>query len=179
MADSGRFPVARYLVALPVAALAFMALAILDQRETFLSAFGSPALAPPAASGPTPESDRAVAAVRELAAALEEAYRDGSVGPLARVAIAPPLRAELDLELGDPRLRQASAGLELGDFELLSVEPVGDGGWQVTTDETWSAADGKSRHRLRFRYALSARAAGLRIDEMLPILPEPVRASGR
>lgn len=173
MTSPGKFPVRRYLVALPVAALTFMALAVLDERETFLSALRPPSPPAPVAAGPSAESDRAVEAVRAFARALETAYRDGSSEPLAPLALSPELRAELALELGDARLRPATAGLALRNFELLAVEPAGEGAWQVTTDETWMGAAGGKRHRLRFRYALAGLAGDLRIDGMVPMLPEP------
>jgi len=177
---AAKFPVARYFIALPVAAVLFMALAIVDEREVFLSALGEPQRpAAPVEETSNPEAERAVAAVRGLAAAVQAAYRDGSSKPLTAVALAPELRAELELEVAPRDGRERVSELALNEFELLSVEPGGDGSWSVTTDETWVASGGGERHRLRFRYRIAENAGTFRVDEMVPILPEIERAANR
>lgn len=173
MGASG-LPVRRYLASLAVAALAFMALAILDQRETFLGALLPGRSAPEAGAAPdqAAEADRAVGAVRAFNAAVGEAYVRRSSAPLEGVAMSDAVRAELELEIGDRVAGPAATGLRLTDLEVLRVEPAG-GAWQVTTDETWSGAGVTSRHRLRFRYRLVPAGERLRVEEITPILPEP------
>jgi hypothetical protein len=172
---AGRLPVARFLLTLPAAALAFIAIAILDQRETFLSAWGITPPAPAVAKS-TPGSEQALAAIGAFNRAMERAYRLGSAQALAEVSLGGELRSRLTEEFSYlPALARAS-GMELSDFKVISVEPSGAGGWRVTTDETWAAANATRRNRLRFRYVLLAAGGAPRIDDITPILPEPVRA---
>ena len=176
---TGGIPIGRYLLTLPVAAVAFIGIAVLDERETFLAAWWPARAALAAVEGSGRDSGRAIEAVRTFGAALERAYGLGSPEPLKGVSMAAALRAELAAELSDPRLRPFCAGLALTDLTAVQLEPSGAGGWRVITGETWSGPGEAGRHRLRFRYTLSPEGKGFRIDEMTPVLPEPVREPRR
>lgn len=170
-------PVGRYTVASVVAAVAFMTLAIVDQRDTFLAAWGFRASPSPRARMSASDAEAVGAAVRAFVAALEATYRAGSAAPLAAVATSTPLRDEIAAELADPVARDEARGLALARLEILAVEPIGaDGSWQVLTEETWSAPGRASRSRLRFRYSLSPGVGRYRVDQMDTIPPEPTRA---
>jgi hypothetical protein len=173
--------VRRYLLTLPVAAVAFMGLAVVDERETFLAAwgFGGPA---PASTAPTAASAEAEAAVRAFNAALESGYAEGSAAPLAGARVSPDVLRAVEAELSHPLTGAASRGLRLLGLSFVQVEPAGEGGWTLTTEETWGRPDSPGAgapSRLRFRYRLGPSGEGLRIEEMTPVLPEPVDATDR
>lgn len=168
-------PVRNYLLSLPLAALAFVALAVVEESQAFLPALGL-GVAPPS-SLPPEASSEAEQAVRRFNAALERAYAQGSAAPLGTGAASPSLQAALEAELSHAATGPATKGLALDVFMVLDAEPDREGGWEVTTEETWASSpiEGKTRARLRFRYRLAREARGLRVDEMIPLLPEPVR----
>ena len=168
----GGLPVGAYVATLLAAAVGFMALSILDQKDLFFTAWGfttAPAPAPVAVA----DGSAAKAAVRQLNSALETAQTRGDSSALDSVPLSPALRGELL----DAVSRGGGSDLALAEFEILRLEPRPLSGWEVTTDETWKSAG--SRSRLRFRYRLSQSDRVLRIDEMTPLLPEPVSAKSR
>lgn len=164
------------MAALPLFALLFIGLSMLDQRETFAPLLG---LSPEASAPAGPEADLARGAaaertVRDYNAALAESQRTGAPGALTTLA-APVLTAELGAELSFSR-GQRDPPLELIRLEVLSVEPApgAPGSFTVLTDESWAAAEpaGKSS-RLRFRYTVAPAAGELRVEAAVPVLPEP------
>ena len=169
MTRSG-LPVRRYAAAIGVAAAGFLALSMVDQRDVFLSAWG---LAPGPAVVKSGEGAPAEHAVRGFLGALEAAYGAGDAASLGTISISEPLREEVASELAHPLTRAASAGLVLSRLEVLRVEPRPPAGGEVATDETWTSPTGR-RSRLRFRYRLATDGEGLRVNEMTPLLPEPV-----
>lgn len=170
----GGLPVRRYVATLVGSVVGFLALSILDQRELFFTAWGLGEPAAPATVSPGDESGarRAERAVRSFNAAVEAACAGRGTAALDAVPLSPELRAELSEALADPTTGSLTAGLRLGDFAVLRVEPRPPSGWEVTTDESWSSP--RSRSRLRFRYRLSSADGGLQVDAMTPLLPEPV-----
>lgn len=172
-------PLRRYLLTLPIAAAAFMGLAILDQRETFLAAWGFSAGAP-VTTGPTQASAEAEETVRAFNRVLERCYADLSVMPLRGERVAPELVRFLEAEISHPEAGGAARGMRLTKLSFVQVEPAAAGGWSLTTDETWGWDDPARRpSRLRFRYRLAAAGGGLRVEEMTPVLPEPAVAAAR
>jgi hypothetical protein len=88
----------------------------------------------------------------------------------------------VEAELAHPATGAASRGLRLLGLSFVQVEPAGEGGWSLTTEETWGRPDSggaDALSRLRFHYRLGPSGEGLRIEEMTPVLPEPVDATGR
>ena len=170
-------PVRRYLLAVPVGALLFMALSLVVERETFFSLFkmfDPPASPDPAASRP------AQALVERCNRAIEAAYRQGGPSPLGQVPMAAELREELARAVTYARARREPP-LRLASQAFIRVEPLpGGAGWTLETDEVWvwDAAQGTpaGRSRLRFRFRLAEAGGSLRLEEMTPILPEPSRA---
>ncbi|HEU5250192.1 MAG TPA: hypothetical protein VFW15_09405, partial [Thermoanaerobaculia bacterium] len=133
--------------------------------------------APRASAGPARaqvEADvPAERAVLEFVAALEEAYRIGRVAPLEALPLSPLVREEIASELSHPVTRAASAGLTLRRLEVLRIESRPPEGWEVSTDETW-VVPGGARSRLRFRYRLGRDGDVFRVNQMTPLMPEPV-----
>lgn len=167
-------PVRRYLAAILVAAVGFIAISVVDQHDVFIDAWG---LAP-GATGARARADVEAGgpeerAVREFVTALEAAYRIGRVDPVEGVPVSPLVRQEIAGELSNPVTRAASAGLTLRRLEVLRIESRPPGGWEVSTDETWMAPGG-ARSRLRFRYRLGRDGDVLRVNEMATVMPEPV-----
>lgn len=171
----------RFLLTLPLAAIAFMGIAIVDERETFLAAWGLGAPEPPATPA-TAAPAEAEEAVRAFNALLEQCYAAGSAAPLGGARVSPDVLRGVEAELSHPAAGAASRGLRLLRLALVQVEPAGEGAWSLTTEETWGGpAPGSARiaSRLRFRYRLATSGEGLRIEEMTPVLPEPVDATDR
>jgi hypothetical protein len=156
-----------YAGTLLVATVAFLGIGIVDQRDYFLRTWGFRSDARPADA----EGLRAEGAVRAFLAALQAAYRTSTAAPLEPVALAPGLRQEIAAELAHPAAHGGSAGLALTSLDVLRVEPLPRSGFEVTTDETWTSPAGRDS-RIRYRYRVGQ---DLRIDEMTPLLPEPVR----
>jgi hypothetical protein len=171
--------VRRWLLTLPLAAIAFVALAIVDERETFLAAwgFGGPA---PTSTAPTAASAEAEAAVRAFNTALERCYAEGSAAPLAGVRVAPDVRHAVEGELAHAASRAAARGLRLQGLSFVQVEPTGESAWSLTTEETWGHPEpGTARSRLRFRYRVVLSAGGPTLEDVTAVLPEPVDAKAR
>ncbi len=158
-----------------------MGLAIVDERETFLAAWGLRG-ATPAPTAATAESVAAEEAVRAFNGALERCYADGSTLPLEGTRVSSDVFRAVEAELSHPVAGPASRALRLMRLAFVRVEPSGDGGWSLTTAETWGwpePAPARVASRLRFRYRLASSGGGLRIEEMTPVLPEPVDATDR
>jgi len=170
--SSSRVRVAPYLASALVAAVAFMLLAILDQRETFLPLFG---LGPSADEVPALSStERAAAetAVQSFLAALSRAYADGSKAALPEEAVATPLRESIALDLAFAAGRHEPP-LALSELTVRSVVATPPG-FSVETEELWAEPAGNVRpSRLRYRYVLSRVGGRLIVDEMSVLLPEP------
>ena len=169
-------PVRLYLLAIPICVLAFIALALMDQPQTLLSLLPSKTPASASRMASTRESAAAEALVRRANAALEACYREGSDSALQSVPFSTEMRSQIVQDSAFQHRRGLSPH-HIANFTVLKVEPEGTG-WSVTTDETWTAADGRAS-RLRFRYALVPVGAGLKVASMTPLLPEPVREAAR
>ena len=158
-----------------------MALAILDERDTFLAAWGlgGPASPPAGAKAASAEAEDAV---RTFNATLERCYTEGSTAPLEGARVSSDVLRAVAAELAHPVAGPASRALRLTRLAFVRVEPSGDGGWSLTTEEVWgwpAASPARTASRLRFRYRLAPAGDGLRVEEMTPVLPEPVDAAAR
>ncbi len=177
-----RLPLSRYVVAVPLAALLFVAVAVIQEKETFLPLLGLGASAPAAAGALAPESERqARQLVDRLNRQLQGCYAAGDAGALSALPLAAGLLARLQLELRFA-LAQGEPPPRLEALEVLQVASTSHHGWSVTTDETWAwgspGSAGAYRRRLRLRYDLAAQErGGLLVEEITPLLPDPARAA--
>lgn len=172
---SGGFRARRYLLVVPLAALLFIALAMIEQRDTFLPAIGL-ARAPTAdlvAGADAARTARLGAAVTALNRAYAAASAAGTPGPLAGAPIAAALRRELVAALGVARAR-GELPARLASSRLIGVAPADGGRWSLTTEETWRGGTAARpwRSTLRFSYRLTEEGGGARIEEIRPATVE-------
>jgi hypothetical protein len=170
-------PVRAYLLTIPVAVLLFLGVALADQPDTLLSLLPRKAPVSVQPEAPTPQSQAAVALVEAFNASLAAAYEAASPEPLRRISISSELQAQIVQELELLKTLGLPAP-KPGAGSVLQVEPTSQGGWEVTTEESWSAAGGLAS-RLRYRYGLVPEGGRTVISSMDPILPEPVREADR
>ncbi|MBI5527433.1 MAG: hypothetical protein HY897_13955 [Deltaproteobacteria bacterium] len=164
---------------MPAAVLAFMAIAVMDQREVFLPLAG---LGPEAA--PAPSRPEAAAAAERLVrgynAAIEAAGPGGGADRLDAVALSGDLRSATRRELAFARTLPGVCPLRSAAFAVRLLDPLPSGGFTVETDETWTpdcppGVSSPRPSRLRHRYTIIDRN-GLRIEQAVPVPPDPVDA---
>lgn len=131
------------------------------------------------ASGEGAEAKRLVL---ELNYQMEAAFRTGAPPAAGASPVSPSLAGEIAADIAFSRSAGEPA-LAAEVLEVLDVAPRDGGGWSVVTKEAWrpappQPAPGGSFHS-RYRYTIAAEGGRLRIEEMVPILPEPPRAPDR
>lgn len=176
---SSELPVGRYLLAVPVAVLAFLALTMAQERDVFLPWLGL-AAPEPAVETRTEAAARALARVNAFAAARADVQRGGT---WPRGLAAPEATARLTEAAGYARRRGLAQPTALTAARVVSVEPWGGGAWRVVREETWSMTEpggapaGAATTRLL--YELAPHEGALRIESVAPALEDPMRAHHR